>query len=233
MSTPFKLYRLQQIDSQLDWTRARLKEIEAELAADEALRQAQQQADEAEKNMQAAHRALHQAEAIVSQQRIKIEQTEATLYGGRVQNPKELQDLQNEVAALKRYLVTLEDRQLEAMLTDEEANSLELIARNELARAQANHELRSKELVLEKDRLEKDFERFNDERKAAAAAVPGAELQIYEQLRVKRRGVAVAKVTDRACSACGSTLNAVLLQAAHSPNQLTRCDTCGRILYIG
>jgi len=233
MSTPFKLYRLQQIDSQLDWIRARLKEIESELAADEKLRQVQGLAEEAEKNLQAARGALRQAEANVSGQRVKIEQTEAALYGGRVQNPKELQDLQQEVASLKRYLAVLEDRQLEAMLTEEEATSNENVAHTDLDKVLTEHELRCKDLLAEKIRLEKDVARHEQERQAAASTIPAADLQFYEQLRLRRRGVAVALVTDRACSACGSTLSAALVQAAHSPNQIARCEACGRILYTG
>ena len=62
---------------------------------------------------------MKQSEAEVEKQRIKIEQTEASLYGGHVHNPKELQDLQKDVASLKRHLETLEERQLEAMLVVE------------------------------------------------------------------------------------------------------------------
>lgn len=233
MSTPFKLYRLQQIDSQLDRMLARLKEIENELSGDAALNQAQKNADEAKNTLNSVKALLRQAEANVSQQRIKIEQNESALYGGRVQNPKELQDLQNEVAALKRYLAVLEDRQLEAMLSEEEAVGNDHMLQTELEKRKTDYAGRCATLLSEKARLEKDAGRVTEERQAAASTVPAADLQIYEQLRQKRRGVAVSLVTDRACSACGSTLSSALLQAAHSPNQITRCEACGRILYTG
>ena len=38
----------------------------------------------------------------------KLQQAEASLYGGTVRNPKELQDLQAEVASLKKHLITLD-----------------------------------------------------------------------------------------------------------------------------
>jgi predicted nucleic acid-binding Zn-ribbon protein len=56
---------------------------------------------------------------------------------------------------------------------------------------------------------------------------------MYEQLRKLKRGVAVATVADNSCAACGSTLSSAQLHAAKSPNQLTRCESCGRILYGG
>ena len=124
MSQPFKLFRLQQLDSQLDQGRGRLREIEATLNDSAALNQAQERASQAEAGLVTAQKTLNRAEENVQAQQIKIEQTEAALYGGKVRNPKELQDLQNESAALKRFLDTLEERQLEALIAVEEAELL-------------------------------------------------------------------------------------------------------------
>jgi predicted nucleic acid-binding Zn-ribbon protein len=233
MSRPFKLYRLQQIDSQLDWTKKRLREIEAALKEDEALRQASANAQQADEALVNARKALRRAEDQVSQQRVKIEQSEAALYGGKVRNPKELQDLENEVAALKRYLDVLEDRQLEAMLVEEEALSEQRVAAGKLEEQRAQFDQRSKELLVEKEGLLKDIDRFMGERQAAASSISSQDMDIYTQLRKQRRGIAVAKVTDKACSACGTTLSAALLHAARSPDHINRCDTCSRILYAG
>lgn len=233
MSRSFKLYRLQQIDSQIDWLQARLKEIEKALKEDLALRQATQKAEEAEKAHQQARKALHSAEDEVREQHIKIEQSEATLYSGKVRNPKELQDMQNEVASLKRYLEVLEDRQLDAMLSEEEAAALRRLAEEELEKERLRCSQQYDSLSTEQEKVSKDLDRLKKERQAAANSIEAGDVEIYMNLRKTRRGIAVAKITDRACSACGSTLNAILLFAALSPNQITNCDTCGRILYAG
>jgi predicted nucleic acid-binding Zn-ribbon protein len=88
------------------------------------------------------------------------------------------------------------------------------------------------ELSEEKAALLKDVARLQTERDAAANGIPPDDLQLYSSLRIQRNGVAVASVSDRACAACGSTLSAALLQSARSPNQITRCASCGRILYL-
>lgn len=232
MSQSFKLYRLQQIDSQIDKAKARLREIEIELQEDSELRQANQNLDKARHFVQDTEKALHRAEAEVQAQRIKFEQTETALYGGKVRNPKELQDLQHESAALKRYQSTLEDRQLEIMLTLEQAEAEAQSAASNQQIAQSNYAKKNDLLQKEQAILLGDLEHEENERQATVVGILPADLQVYEQLRQHRRGVAVAKVVDRTCSACGSTLNTGLLSAAHSPNQLTRCDTCGRILYV-
>lgn len=233
MSRPFKLYRLQQIDSQLDWHAGRLTEIQNLLAEAAALQSALAVSEQTAGVYQAARKQLRQTEDEVAQQRIKIEQSESSLYGGKIRNPKELKDLELEVAALKRYLVVLEDRQLEAMLREEDAAARHAVAAAELTKVQEELKIRNEQLLDEQQRLEKERARLEEERQASAEASAAEDLAIYTQLRKSRRGVAVAKVSDRACSACGSTLSAALLNAVHSPNQLNRCEGCGRILYIG
>jgi predicted nucleic acid-binding Zn-ribbon protein len=233
MSQSFKLFRVQQIDSLLDRARLRLKEIDIALHDEAALRQAQTTMAEAEQEYQDASRALHRAEQDVQSQNIKIEQTEATLYGGKVRNPKELQDLQNESAALKRYLAVLEDRQLEAMLVLEVTEAQLQSAKTYHEECSAQSAAENARLTNEKSTLEKDIGRQELEKQAASSGIPDSDLRLYEQLRKQRNGVAVARVIDRTCSACGSTLSAALYSAAQSPNQISRCETCGRILYAG
>jgi predicted nucleic acid-binding Zn-ribbon protein len=233
MSQSSNLYRLQQIDSPIDQAHARIREIEVELSNNAALSQAQEYVKSTEQSLQDARKSLRKTEETVQDQRVKINQAESVLYGGKVRNPKELQDLQNDVAALKRYLSVLEDRQLDAMLALEDAEREYKQATGKLDEAQAHTAEQQAGLRGEFTQLHKTVERLEIERQAAATAVNPADLSLYEQLRQTRRGVAVAKVSSQACGACGSLLTPALVQAAHSPNQLIRCTSCGRILYVG
>jgi hypothetical protein len=232
MSQSFKLFRLQQIDTQIDKVKTRLREIEIELQEDSELQQANQRLEQARQFMHETEKALHRSEEEVLAQRIKIEETEAVLYGGKVRNPKELQDLQLESASLKRYQSVLEDRELDIMVAMEQAEADVQAALSKQQAALSKYESKNTTLSKEKAGLLEDVAHEEDERRATAEGIPTADLQIYEQLRQQRRGVAVARVIDRTCGACGSTLNTGLLSAAHATNQLTRCDTCGRILYV-
>jgi hypothetical protein len=231
MSQTFKLYRLQQLDSQIDRLQARLRDIDRALGESEILNQAQNRFNQVEEMLNKERNALNKAEGDVQNQRIKIEQTEATLYGGKVKNPKELQDLQNEAASLKRYKTLLEDRQLEVMMQVEEVEALYALRQAELEEARQKHAQEHQELAIDKTNIEKEVTSLNSERLATAEGISQEEIALYNQIRQQRRGIAVAKVADRACSACGSILHATVLQAARTPNQITRCPNCGRILY--
>jgi len=233
MSQPFKFHRMQQIDSQLDQVHSRLRELETALANNLDLRKAVEQFEQTSAAFEAAKKNLRRSEEVVTSQRVKIDQTESTLYGGKVRNPKELQDLQNESAALRRYLNVLEDRQLEAMIALEQRELEHKTSQEILEKTQVDSDIHNNILTSEQATLLQEQQRLMHERDAAARALSESDLQLYQQLRKSRRGVAVARVVDNTCSACGSTLSAAQLHAARSLNQIIQCDSCGRILYGG
>jgi uncharacterized protein len=231
MSAALGLYRLQQVDSQIDQIRARLKMIQQTLENDLELRAANEQYAAAEARHKAAERALKLSETEFEKQRIKIEQTEASLYGGRVQNPKELQDLQKDAASLKRHLETLEERELEAMLAVENTEQDLQAAEARLEHVQSNLKIQNHDLTQETEGLRRDLERLNSERQAVVTDIANQALGVYELLRRQKRGIAITTIADDSCEACGTTLTASQQQSARSTSQLFHCPTCGRILY--
>lgn len=231
MSAALGLFRLQQIDTQMDQARARLEAIRAALENDLELRAASERLASAEKTHREAERAQRQAEAEVQALRIKIEQAESSLYSGNVRNPKELQDLQLDVASLKKHLVVLEDRLLEAMLDTETAASALTEARAALTQTESSRGDQARSLTAERADLTRGLERLEAERRAAAAPLDAKLLEQYDSLRLERRGLAVAAVSDGACAACGTTLTPAQQQTARSGGQIARCPTCRRILF--
>jgi len=231
MSAALGLYRLQQVDSQIDQIQARLKAIQETLENDLELKAATERCNASDKKYKDAELALKLAEAEVQKQRIKIEQADASLYGGHVHNPKELQDLQKDVASLKRHLETLEERELEAMILVESAEKELQLAQTELDRVVSNRGDQSRDLTKESESLHKHRERLASERSAIMGNLANQMVRIYDQLRQQRRGIAVTTLNDGSCAACGTTLTQSQQQNARSTSQLFNCPTCGRILY--
>lgn len=231
MSAALGLYRLQQVDSQIDQIQARLRTIQQVLENDAELSLARDSLTAAGTKHREAEGLLKISEADVEKQRIKIEQTEASLYGGRVHNPKELQDLQKDAASLKRHLETLEERQLEAMLAAESAEKDLQIAQTEMEHVQSRLRDQNRDLTVESESLRRDLERLSSERQAVVKDIAAQALGDYEQLRRQKRGIAITTVADQACEACGTTLTASQQQSARSTRQLFHCPTCGRILF--
>lgn len=224
---------MQQIDSQIDQMRVKLHETEIALSDTREVQRAGAARVEMEHALQKARKSLRVIEEEVKAVQIKMEQTESTLYGGKVRNPKELQDLQKENAALKRQISSMEDHQLEEMLTVEEAEKNYQTTAAFLEQIQKKDALQKTGLAEIKANQIKELERLESERQATASTISPEDLQVYDQIRKQKRGVAVSKVSENACSSCGSTLTPSQVQAASSPNQLSRCSFCGRILYTG
>ena len=231
MSQTLSLYRLQQVDIQIERAHARLQAIQKMLDDDADLRLANDKADSTDAQCQSADRDLKQAEADAQNQRIKIEQTEASLYSGKGHSPKELQDLQNDVTALKRHLITLEDVQLEAMVKVETSINENQAAQTDLQTEQNRSSEQTRGLREEQAALQKELEKLFSERAAAAGPIPPDTVRLYDQLREQRRGLAVAAIRDNSCSACGSGLTAAQMQSSRASSQMAFCPSCGRILY--
>jgi uncharacterized protein len=233
MNAALGLYRLQQVDSQMDQVRARLKAIRETLENDLELRAAMDALSAVEELHRQASRVLKESEAEVEKQSIKIEQTESSLYSGSVHNPKELQDLQLDVTSLKKHLGTLEERELDAMVRAEEAENELQSARENLDSLRSSLKDQNHDLTTESETLNRDLDRLKAERDAVTGDINAQLLKTYEGLRQHKRGMAVAIINDDACSACGTTLTASQQQGARNAAQLYYCPTCGRILYSG
>jgi hypothetical protein len=231
MSASFGLFRLQQIDSQIAQIETRLAKIRKTLEDNAELQAALEQVKSAEEEQRASERAQRKSEDEAQSQHIKIQQAESSLYGGVVRNPKELQDLQADVASLKKHLAALEEHELEDMLRTEAAQSAVKEAQSKLSQIQARLGGEHRQLFEEKESLVNELDRLQSERQAAVSAIAADVLKAYDELRQQRRGVAVAEVSDNACGACGITLTAAIQQMARHAADMVHCPACGRILY--
>lgn len=231
MSQTLSLYRLQLIDHQVDQVQDQLKAVQAKLEDDLALRQLSEQVQAAEERCKSAELALHQAEAVVKDQKVKIEQTESSLYSGKVHNPKELQDLQSDAASLKRRQSELEDQLLETMVRLEEAEKSLASLQSDLQKARTAREEQDLVLQQKQKTLEKELQRLATERSTLASGLSMDSLQLYDRLRQQHRGVAVVTISENTCDACGSQLTPAQAQAVRSASQIAFCPSCGRILF--
>lgn len=155
----------------------------------------------------------------------------ATLYGGTVSNARELQDLAEEIEALGRRIIQLEDQDLVIMeqLEPIEARLAELVARrSEVEAAVADAELR---LTAAEAELAVDLETETGARTASAVDIPADLLTEYDSLRGGRGGIGVARLIGTQCGGCHLTLSAVeAARIRKHPEQVTHCEECGRLL---
>lgn len=233
MNQSFLLFQLQKIDTQLDQSRKRLSEIEKELANDARIFEAQNQVQIAQHTLDLAQKNLTQINDHVEAIKLKINTEEASLYSGKIQNPKELQDLQSEIISLRKNLTNLEEQMLEAMINFEEMENKRNDAKTSLEITRAKSIESKADLSGEKIVLEKLIDKFSTERAVATTSILPESLDLYNRLRVQKRGVAVTVVEDNTCTVCGVEIRPAEWQEARSPHKIICCSSCGRILYAG
>jgi len=233
MSESLNLFRLQNLDSKIDQINERLEKIDHALSDDRQVLLAKKNFDKAQEDTKVKRITLRQIENKVESQRIKRKKSQTALFSGNIKNPKELQDLQMESEALKRYIAQLEDEQLEAMIAFETAEENLAKAEQNLKQVKGSSIEQNAALIGEQSKLEEELERHLREKEAVLKAIAPKTHALYHQLRERNRGIAVTSVSDGGCSICGQSLTPADLQSIRSSSRLVFCPSCGRILYEG
>jgi len=162
----------------------------------------------------------------------KIKHESNRLYGGDITSPKELASIQAELDALRRRKNHLEDQDLEVM-ERREAVETDL---SSLAERLGDLEGRVEEATNARDHAAVEIEtELTQNTRARAGIVPELPpdlLEVYEELRPKKGGVAAAALEGGVCRGCGVSLSPVALDAMkrNETGEPARCENCRRIL---
>ncbi len=224
------LLDLQDIDSVIDRLTHRLSEIKAalhETAELIAARSARRAAEESVAHQRAQRKELELADAALE---TRIKQADQRLYSGLVKNPKELLDLQNDIASLKKQNNTLDDQLFAAMVALEEAETELKTCAETLTRIEADWRANQGDLATELTQLEQDLALRTAEQAAARAKLGAPDLAQYDQLRRRKGGVAVVEMEGSVCGACGVRVTAHVQQQLSQSEHVARCSNCERML---
>ena len=163
----------------------------------------------------------------------KKERFERQLYSGTVRNPRELGDLQAEVAMLKREGDRVELRVIELMLELEQQRAQVAEKQAELAALQT--ELRSVVELFETtgSRLRGEIAELEQRRGGLGARVGAQMLKRYEQIRARQNNLGLVKVTADTCPGCRVAIPTERLKAIKAGVPGETCDNCGRLLMWG
>ncbi len=81
--------------------------------------------------------------------------------------------------------------------------------------------------------VEAKIDTLRGERDEVASGVEAPLLKQYEQVRKARRGVGLVEIVDnQRCGGCNVRLPIHVIQKARSGKGVTRCPSCGRILWV-
>jgi predicted nucleic acid-binding Zn-ribbon protein len=206
--------------------RAELTEAMAELT------RLEQRAAEVEAERHELARLQQRLEDDISSINDKAAQHDKTLYSGTIGNPRELQALQDEIAALKRRVSQLEDQELELMEKIEPLDAE--LARLAAERSALDDRAAGLRVQIAEDEvaIDAELETVRAEREALLPQVEPELLAEYAQLRTQAGGIAIARLVGGSCGGCHLALSAMEIDRIKKlpPEEPVHCEECGRLL---
>ncbi len=174
---------------------------------------------------------LERAEADLEPVRQRLVRNEKRIADGTV-DAKSLGAMVEEVAHLRRRIGDLEDVELEVMEALEQAQSERDVLQGRVdglvalsAEATAARDAAVATLVSEAGYQRTERDRLTPE-------VPADLLALYTRIATSKGGVGAAELRQRRCTGCQLEVNANELRAYATtpPDEVLRCEECGRIL---
>lgn len=152
------------------------------------------------------------------------------MYDGSVANAKELDSIRHAVDNLKKRRGDREDELLGLMEVREELDAQERAAAERWGSLRAQVETVEGTATHELGRLTTELKERSEARAALAATVDPELLELYEDLRPQKKGVAAVALVDGVCQGCHEQLSSVYLDRLKRTEGPKRCEHCRRIL---
>lgn len=224
------LYELQKIDLAMLENTKRLDEIARVLADNSMIARAQVAVDSVQKKLPPLRTKVRDLELEIQSNTQKAQSSEQRLYSGSVKNPKELQDIQHEIASLKRRNADLEDTLLEFMMSIEETESSMSEAQEKLQSATSEFEAQNADLMSEQARLIQENKTYQAQREQTVAQVDAKHLKLYDTMRTRKANKPISILEGKSCGVCGIEQTMNIVQEVSRNQDTVYCINCGRIL---
>jgi predicted nucleic acid-binding Zn-ribbon protein len=152
---------------------------------------------------------------------------------GAVKTNEAYKALQHEITNAEAEVTKAEDRQLEVMMTGEEAERRVRNADANLREAEQAINAEKKQIQSLNAAKKKDLEAVLAERERTIVPVPQDMRDLYERIAKRHNGTALAEARDGQCRGCGMRVLPHILQLLRQDanEEVFRCESCGLILY--
>ena len=230
MSLAEQLYKLQQVDLELQRNKQELSDVENRLSDDKDMIAAESELASQKEQLEDARKKQKSSEWELEDLQEKVKKIDSKLYVGTTTNPKELVNLEKEVKGLKSQIRLKEDALLELMSQVEEIEAKVKTTSEEAERLKREWEQRQETLGQRKSEVETVLAKLGGDRDRLAQQIDSEALNTYERLRLTR-GQAVVKVEKGKCQGCHITVPTSQWQKAKA-RDLIQCTSCSKILYL-
>ena len=209
--------------------RDEIEQVEAVLTSDPNVVHAEETLANTKTARDAIQLKLRESDRERETHRTRLRTRERELMSGRIRNPTELMQLNQEVEHMKARFVEEEEAELRLMEEGELAEQALLEASERLQEARTRSASDEPALRRDLESWQAELAAVKADSDSAWAQVPPAMQNAYLRLRVHP---AVAEVDHNQCLACHVTVTSSGMQALRKGEEVVYCDNCGRILVI-
>jgi len=225
-----QLFELQEVDLEVESGERALEQIARQLGESPAVARVRNELEEKQQQLAELGHEQHSAEWELDDIGNKLAKAEKELYGGRIQNPKELTNLQHEVEGLQAKRGQLEERALAMMGRVELAGAEVTTLTGELGTLEAEWRRQQLKLAADMEQLKATLAELKQKRQRLSAGLDPEAVKLYQGLK-KQKGQAVVRVEQGVCRGCRISLPTTELQRVRGGG-LVQCSSCGRILFL-
>ena len=229
------LLEIHELDTAIDRIKARMQALETgedvALALAEA-NEAERQVGEFRLRLDELSRDQMRFEHEIDSMSQKAAAEERRMFDGSVANARELDSIRHEVDNLKKRRSDREDELLALMQIREDLEAQERAADERSGALRTRVDEVGGVAADEIGRLETELKERSETRAALAETVDAEFLELYEDLRPQKKGVAAVALIDGVCQGCHEQLSSVYVDRLKRVEGPKRCEHCRRILVI-
>jgi len=149
-----------------------------------------------------------------------------------IKTNKEYQAVGREIAAARKQVAELEEQILQKITLIDELNGEIATAAASLEELEQNSEQRRSEKQVEINKVQQDIDADDAKREDIRKELPANLLKRYDNLRVQRRGQALAIAREGFCQGCNMHLPPQLYNNLFKADDILTCPHCQRVLIL-
>jgi len=226
------VYQLQCAELERAEAARRLQEAERSLGESPELCRARRALEDEEARLSQLRARLRDLELELEGLTERIAEGEKRLYGGEVRNPKELENLQEELRSLRSRCSRLEDIILQGLDDSEKSEKRLSGLRAGWEKAQAAWQAQQGGLTGSMAGLKAQLAQLDERIAHFRATIPPPLLDEYDDLCRKKGGRGIAAIRGGLCEGCRVAVPTGMIQQVRRGDAVIRCGNCGRILWM-
>ena len=226
-----KLRDVQQVDLLIAGALQRRGLLEAEAAQEEENLRASEAAMKAqETTAQDRRRELDRKELDLKALEEKVDKLTVQL--NTAQTNREYEAFRHEIAVLKADASKIEDESLTMLESLDFTRKRQEEAKAKVKQAEAAHAAKKGEIAALQQAVDREVAELQKKREDGLVALKPTFREMYERLHAGHGGQAVVGARGGACGGCFMNLTSNTINHLMAENELIRCHSCGRILYL-